>query len=89
MALGGMPQEGETARPLRIRKKSDLPGVVLAYWRNWLLHERDGSAWRLRVSAYQKLRLSPAWVSDALQARGFSVRVEPGLGGMVRVVAHR
>jgi hypothetical protein len=52
-----------------------------------LLHERDGSAWRLRVSAYRKLRLSPAWVAEALQARGFSVSVEPGPGGMVRVVA--
>ena len=54
-----------------------------------LLHERDGSTWRLRVSAYRKLRLSPEWVSEALQTSGLSVRVEPGLGGMVRVVATR
>ena len=52
-----------------------------------VLHERNGSTWQLRVSAYRKLRLSPEWVSAALQASGFSVRVEPGLGGMVRVVA--
>jgi SAM-dependent methyltransferase len=52
-----------------------------------VLHERNGSTWQLRVSAYRKLRLSPEWVSEALQASGFSVRVEPGLGGMVRVVA--
>lgn len=52
-----------------------------------VLHERNGPTWQLRVSAYQKLRLSAEWVSAALQARGFSVRVEPGLAGMVRVVA--
>ena len=52
-----------------------------------VLHERVGSTWQLRVSAYRKLRLSPEWVSTALQAVGFSVRVEPGPGGMVRVVA--
>ena len=54
-----------------------------------LLHERNGSEWRLRVSAYRKLRLSPEWVATALQARGFTVRVEPGLAGMVRVVARQ
>jgi SAM-dependent methyltransferase len=54
-----------------------------------VLHQRNGSTWQLRVSAYRKLRLSPEWVSAALQASGFSVRVEPGLGGMVRVVATR
>jgi len=52
-----------------------------------VLHERNGSTWQLRVSAYRKLRLAPAWVSAALQANGFSVRIEPGLAGMVRVVA--
>jgi len=52
-----------------------------------VLHERNGSTWQLRVSAYRKLRLSPEWVSAALQARGFSVRVESERGGMVRVVA--
>ena len=53
-----------------------------------LLHERDDSStWQLRVSAYRKLKLSPAWVSAALQARGFSVHVESGSAGMVRVVA--
>lgn len=54
-----------------------------------LLHERIASAWQLRVSTYRKLRLSPEWVSEGLQARGFTVLVEPGSGGMVRVVATR
>lgn len=54
-----------------------------------VLHERKGSAWQLRVSAYQKLRVSPEWVSETLQISGFSVRIEPGLGGMIRVIATR
>ncbi len=54
-----------------------------------VLHERNGSTWQLRVSAYRKLRLSPEWVSTALKARGFTVRIEPGLAGMVRVIADK
>lgn len=54
-----------------------------------VLHERVECAWQLRVSTYRKLRLSPAWVSAALQARGFTVRIEPGLAGMVRVVGDK
>jgi SAM-dependent methyltransferase len=54
-----------------------------------VLHERNGSTWQLRVSAYRKLRLSPEWVSTVLQAKGFAVRIEPGLAGMVRVVADK
>jgi methylase of polypeptide subunit release factors len=54
-----------------------------------LLHQRDGSTWNLRVSVYRKLRLTPEWVCSALQDQGFSVSAEPGLAGMVRVVATR
>ncbi|MFA6053405.1 MAG: class I SAM-dependent methyltransferase [Methylobacter sp.] len=54
-----------------------------------VLHERNDSTWQLRVSGYRKLRLSPEWVSTMLQARGFTVRIEPGLAGMVRVVADK
>jgi SAM-dependent methyltransferase len=54
-----------------------------------MLNERNGSSWRLKVSAYRKLRLSPEWVSAALGAAGFSVRTEPGLAGMTRIVATR
>jgi len=52
-----------------------------------LLHERNGDTWHFRVSAYRKIRLEPQWVSEALRDQGFSVRTEPGLAGMVRVVA--
>jgi 2-polyprenyl-3-methyl-5-hydroxy-6-metoxy-1,4-benzoquinol methylase len=53
-----------------------------------LVHEREGSAWRQRVSAYRKLRLSPDRVVVALDRAGFQVRRQAGLSGMVRLVAH-
>jgi 2-polyprenyl-3-methyl-5-hydroxy-6-metoxy-1,4-benzoquinol methylase len=52
-----------------------------------IIQERTGSNWQLRVSVYRKLRLAPNWVSAALEEQGLSVRMEPGLAGMVRVVA--
>jgi 2-polyprenyl-3-methyl-5-hydroxy-6-metoxy-1,4-benzoquinol methylase len=51
------------------------------------LHELDGPHWKFKVSVYRKLRLTPAWVGDALRSAGFSVRMEPGLGGMIRMIA--
>ncbi|HZT01668.1 MAG TPA: class I SAM-dependent methyltransferase [Steroidobacteraceae bacterium] len=52
-----------------------------------LVHERAGSAWRQRVSAYRKLRLSPDWVAAALERAGFQVSRQAGSSGMVRLVA--
>jgi SAM-dependent methyltransferase len=52
-----------------------------------MLHERNGDTWQLQVSAYRKLRLDPNWVSESLRDRGFAVRNEPGLAGMVRAIA--
>lgn len=52
-----------------------------------LLYERDGSAWRQRVSAYRKLRLSPDWLESTLEQAGFRTRREAGLTGMIRLVA--
>ncbi len=52
-----------------------------------IIHERTGSNWQQQVSVYRKLRLAPHWVAAALQERRLSVRTEPGLAGMVRVVA--
>ncbi|MGA2397038.1 MAG: class I SAM-dependent methyltransferase [Steroidobacteraceae bacterium] len=52
-----------------------------------MLHERDGDAWQMRVSTYRKLRLDPQWISASLGDLGFSVRTEPGLAGMIRIVA--
>jgi predicted RNA methylase len=52
-----------------------------------VLHERASGTWHMRVSSYPKLRLSPEWVVETLRTRGFSVRREIGLGGMIRFVA--
>ena len=52
-----------------------------------VLHERDGGQWRLRLSSYPKLRLSPEWAVTALTSLGFAVRLEQGVSGMVRVIA--
>jgi SAM-dependent methyltransferase len=54
-----------------------------------MLHERFGDTWQLRLSVYRKLRLDPQWISTSLHERGFSVRVEPGLAGMIRVIGTR
>lgn len=54
-----------------------------------VLHERDGGSWRMTVSSYRKLRLSPQWVADALSAAGLASRLEPGPSGMVRAIATR
>jgi 2-polyprenyl-3-methyl-5-hydroxy-6-metoxy-1,4-benzoquinol methylase len=52
-----------------------------------LLHEREPTGWRLRVSTYRKLRLDPAWVIATLQASGLSVAQDVGLSGMIRLTA--
>lgn len=54
-----------------------------------ILHERIETGWQQRVSTYRKLRLSVDWVISALNARGFHVRQDPGLAGMIRVNAER
>jgi SAM-dependent methyltransferase len=86
------PLEG-TARFIPVKSDADrimtcfleyAPGTVDVHD---LIHERSGSNWQLQVSVYRKLRLAPDWVSAALEERGLSVRIEPGLGGMIRIVA--
>jgi len=52
-----------------------------------ILHERAGDDWQTRVSSYRKLRLSPERVLGSLETFGFDARREPGLRGMIRVVA--
>jgi SAM-dependent methyltransferase len=85
----------EAARFIPVRSDDDrILTCFLEYFPEWVcvhdvLHERSGAGWQTRVSSYKKLRLSPEWVCAAVQASGFSARVEPGLSGMVRVVAER
>jgi 2-polyprenyl-3-methyl-5-hydroxy-6-metoxy-1,4-benzoquinol methylase len=52
-----------------------------------LLHQLEDGHWTQRVSSYQKIRLSPAWVAAQLQHHGFDVRINAGMAGMVCVVA--
>jgi SAM-dependent methyltransferase len=54
-----------------------------------LLHERTDLMWELRTSSYRKTRISPEWAANSLRSKGFGVRLEPGLAGMVRLVAKR
>jgi SAM-dependent methyltransferase len=52
-----------------------------------LLHERRGTSWSMRVSSYRKLRLSPDWITAALERAGLSAKLESGPRGMLRVTA--
>lgn len=52
-----------------------------------LLHERDGSSWKLKVSSYRKLRLSPSTVERIFTEAVMVARVEVGPRGMVRLTA--
>jgi 2-polyprenyl-3-methyl-5-hydroxy-6-metoxy-1,4-benzoquinol methylase len=54
-----------------------------------ILQQRTAQGWQTRVSHYRKLRLSPENLIASLQSRGFSVRRESGMRGMVRLVARR
>jgi 2-polyprenyl-3-methyl-5-hydroxy-6-metoxy-1,4-benzoquinol methylase len=54
-----------------------------------LLHQRDGGTWRLRLSSYRKLRLSPQWVAESLSALGLKVVRDTVPGGMIRIVARK
>ncbi len=54
-----------------------------------IVHQRQGARWRMRVSHYRKLRLSPRWVARMLERVGLTTVVEGGARGMVRVTATR
>jgi len=54
-----------------------------------IVHERDGTAWRMKVSSYPKLRLAPAAVTTMLQRAGLEPTLAPGPRGMVSVTASR
>jgi 2-polyprenyl-3-methyl-5-hydroxy-6-metoxy-1,4-benzoquinol methylase len=54
-----------------------------------VLHEREGGQWRLRVSSYPKLRLSPAYVAGALSSHGLRVQRQAAQGGMVCIIARK
>jgi SAM-dependent methyltransferase len=52
-----------------------------------ILHEREGSQWKMSVSSYDKLRILPEWLDDRLRRSGFAVTRDAGASGMLRFVA--
>lgn len=56
-----------------------------------ILHERQQrkEEWRMRVSAYPKLRMAPDWLASRLHAHGFTVSTDRGPAGMIQVVAQK
>lgn len=52
-----------------------------------ILHERVGDSWRMKVSSYKKLRLSPQWVLDALRSVGLTPTAGAGPRRMVQIAA--
>jgi SAM-dependent methyltransferase len=56
---------------------------------NDILHEREGSQWKMSVSSYDKLRVMPEWLDDLLRRNGFAVTRDVNGSGMLRFVARR
>jgi len=54
-----------------------------------LLHEWDGSAWQLRVSAYEKLRIAPDRFTRSLERHALAVEGHVSESGMIRLVARK
>lgn len=55
-----------------------------------IVHTRTSEGWTMTASSYPKLRLSPGWVVDHLQAAGLEIdRHEQGQSGMWRTLARR
>jgi SAM-dependent methyltransferase len=52
-----------------------------------LLQVREAGSWRLRVSSYPKLRLSPQWAVEHLNALGLTAVRDTVAGGMIRITA--
>ncbi|HLU07949.1 MAG TPA: class I SAM-dependent methyltransferase [Woeseiaceae bacterium] len=52
-----------------------------------ILHEREGSQWKMSVSSYDKLRILPEWLDGRLRRAGFAVTHEKAPSGMLRFVA--
>ena len=53
-----------------------------------IVHEYGAGGWTLRVSSYEKLRLSPDVVIQAAEDAGLRCRCEPGPRGMLTIQAH-
>jgi SAM-dependent methyltransferase len=53
-----------------------------------IIHENGASGWSMKVSCYEKLRLSPEVVVQAAEAAGLNCRSGPGPRGMLLIQAH-
>jgi SAM-dependent methyltransferase len=54
-----------------------------------ILHEREGAQWKMSVSTYDKLRITPEWLDDLLRRSGFAVTRDINASGMLRFVTSR
>jgi SAM-dependent methyltransferase len=54
-----------------------------------LIHVRGEGGWKLNKSSYEKLRLSPDWVSGALRDAGFKIDREEPAGRLLLVGAQK
>jgi len=54
-----------------------------------IVHQRGGDSRTMQVSAYEKLRLSAAWIAGRLEACGLSVVKQQETGGFVVAAAGR
>ena len=54
---------------------------------NDILHQREGSQWKMSVSSYDKLRIRPEWLDELLRHSGFAVTCDVNASGMLRFVA--
>jgi SAM-dependent methyltransferase len=54
-----------------------------------ILHQREGMQWKMSVSTYDKLRITPEWLDDLLRRSGFAITRDINASGMLRFVATR
>jgi SAM-dependent methyltransferase len=80
-----IPVRNDDTRILTCFLEYEPEGVVV----HDILHERTTNGWQTRVSHYRKLRLSTEQLIARLQSRGFEVRREAGMRGMVRLLARK
>jgi hypothetical protein len=54
-----------------------------------ILHERDGSAWKQKVSAYSKLRLNESIVTEKLVQNQLRIVKAETINGMIHIIAEK
>jgi SAM-dependent methyltransferase len=54
-----------------------------------LLHRRDDAGWSFSVSAYEKLRIAPAWLREQIVHAGLALDAEQDYAGFVTVTARK